>query len=245
MLPAHLNSHVLSVPPFFHIYGFNGVLNYCIHMGSPLVVIPKFTPEAYIKCLVKYRPRGLYLVPSLLLFLATHPSVTKDHLASIVHITVGAAPASVQVIEKFKAKAESDVFIAQGYGMTESSPVTLYSPLVAPNTKVASTGQLYPSTEARIVSLTDGTNLGAMQNGELFLRGPQVMKGYLNNEQATIETLDADGWLHTGDIAYYDSENYFYIVDRTKELIKVKGNQVSAGEICVKFGTLREFQNVD
>jgi 4-coumarate--CoA ligase len=111
--------------------------------------------------------------------------------------------------------------------MTESSPVTLYAPLCTPPSKSASTGKLYTNTEARIVSLADGKNVGAMQTGELYIRGPQIMKGYLNNPEATTETLDEDGWLHTGDIAYYDEEDYFYIVDRTKELIKVKGNQVS------------------
>jgi 4-coumarate--CoA ligase len=110
--------------------------------------------------------------------------------------------------------------------MTETSPAVIITPLDAPPSKGASTGKIYPNTEARIVSLTDGTNLGAMQTGELYLRGAQIMKGYLNNPEATKEILEEDGWLHTGDVAYYDEDNYFYLVDRTKELIKVKGNQV-------------------
>ncbi|KPJ20010.1 putative 4-coumarate--CoA ligase 3 [Papilio machaon] len=118
-----------------------------------------------------------------------------------------------------------------GYGMTESSPVTLMTPYIYPYNKVGSVGQLIPSTQARIVSLTTGDNLHAHKSGELYLRGPQVMKGYWNNEAATRETVDNEGWLHTGDVAYYDEDHYFYIVDRTKELIKVKGNQVSPTEI--------------
>lgn len=136
--------------------------------------------------------------------------------------------------------------------MTESSPVSLYTRIILPQNKTGSTGQLVQNTQARVVSLTDGTDLGPHKSGELLIRGPQVksifkmyrqmydklycviimvllqvMVGYLNNEKATKETVDEDGWLHTGDVVYYDEDEYFYVVDRTKELIKVKGNQVS------------------
>lgn len=162
-----------------------------------------------------------------MLFLATHPKVTEDHLSSVDAVLVGAAAAPLQLQDKFKQKCGKDVDITQGYGMTESSPVTLCTPYKYDLSKVGTCGQLYPNTQAKVVSLTDGSNLGAHQPGELYIRGPQVMKGYLNNEQATRETVDSDGWLHTGDVAYYDQDGYFFIVDRTKELIKVKGNQVS------------------
>lgn len=136
--------------------------------------------------------------------------------------------------------------------MTESSPVSLYTRIILPENKTGSTGQLVQNTQARVVSLIDGTDLGPHKSGELLIRGPQVksifkiyrqmydklycvliivllqvMVGYLNNEKATKETVDEDGWLHTGDVVYYDEDEYFYVVDRTKELIKVKGNQVS------------------
>ncbi|KAJ2951632.1 hypothetical protein O0L34_g13790 [Tuta absoluta] len=225
---------VLTVPPFFHIYGFNGILNYNLILGYHLVTIPKFTPDDYIKCLIEYQPTTLFVVPSLLAFLATHPLVKKEHLQSVETIMVGAAPTTDSMLEKFLLKCEKtkdQIKLLQGYGMTESSPVTLMTPYVYPYNKVGSAGQLVPSTQARIVSLTTGEHLGPHKSGELLLRGPQVMKGYWNNEKATQETVDSEGWLHTGDVAYYDDEHYFYIVDRTKELIKVKGNQVSPTEI--------------
>ncbi|CAH0400232.1 unnamed protein product [Chilo suppressalis] len=225
---------VLTVPPFFHIYGFNGILNYNLRLGYHIVSMPKFTPEDYIKCLVQYKPSTLFVVPSLLAFLGTHPMVTKEHLQSVETIMVGAAPTTDSILEKFLLKCQKtkdQVRLLQGYGMTESSPVSLMTPYVYPHGKVGSVGQLVCSTQGRVVSLTDGRALPPHQAGELWLRGPQVMKGYWNNEAATKETVDSEGWLHTGDVAYYDEEHYFYIVDRTKELIKVKGNQVSPTEI--------------
>ncbi|XP_030036697.2 probable 4-coumarate--CoA ligase 1 [Manduca sexta] len=225
---------VLTVPPFFHIYGFNGILNYNLSLGYHVVTMPKFTPDDYIKCLVEYKPTILFVVPSLLAFLATHPFVKKNHLESVETIMVGAAPTTDSMLEKFLLKCEKtkdEIKLLQGYGMTESSPVTLLTPYNYPYGKVGSVGQLVPSTQARVVSLTTGEMLGPHKSGELWLRGPQVMKGYWNNEAATKETVDSEGWLHTGDVAYYDEEHFFYIVDRTKELIKVKGNQVSPTEL--------------
>ncbi|XP_050344115.1 probable 4-coumarate--CoA ligase 1 [Nymphalis io] len=225
---------VLTVPPFFHIYGFNGILNYNLVLGYHIVSIPKFTPDDYIKCLVEYQPTTLFVVPSLLAFLATHPMVKKEHLQSVETIMVGAAPTTDSMLEKFLLKCEKtkdQIKLLQGYGMTESSPVTLMTPYSYPYNKIGSVGQLVLSTQARVLSLTSGEALGPHQSGELCLRGPQIMKGYWNNEKATKETVDSEGWLHTGDVAYYDDDHYFYIVDRTKELIKVKGNQVSPTEI--------------
>ncbi|KAL0829237.1 hypothetical protein ABMA28_004062 [Loxostege sticticalis] len=225
---------VLTVPPFFHIYGFNGILNYNLTLGYHIVSMPKFTPDDYIKCLVEYKPTTLFVVPSLLAFLATHPMVKKEHLQSVETVMVGAAPTTDSMLEKFLLKCEKtkeEIRLLQGYGMTESSPVSLMTPYVYPYNKVGSVGQLICSTQGRIVSLVNGEMLGPHKSGELWIRGPQVMKGYWNNEAATKETVDPEGWLHTGDVAYYDDDHYFYIVDRTKELIKVKGNQVSPTEI--------------
>ncbi|KAG4071084.1 hypothetical protein HA402_002756 [Bradysia odoriphaga] len=228
---ARGNDNILSIPPYFHIYGFNGILNLSLRSGCNLISIPKFTPEDYIKSLVTYKPSVLFLVPSLMLFLASHPSVTKQMLEPVCEVLVGAAAATPQLQEKFRSKCAADISIRQGYGMTESSPVTLLTPWKVNNTKSGSCGQLVPNTEARIVCTDDGTSLGPDKSGELQFRGPQVMQGYLNNEEATNETLDKDGWLKTGDIGYYDSDYYFYIIDRTKELIKVKGMQVSPTEL--------------
>ncbi|XP_044255600.1 probable 4-coumarate--CoA ligase 1 [Tribolium madens] len=223
---------VLTVLPFFHIYGFNGILNLCLKHGSHIVTIPRFTPEDYLKTLVKYKPSFIFVVPSLLLFLASHPAVTKEHLSSIEAVQSGAAPLTEGLLQKFRQKVgRDDILIRQGYGMTESSPVTFCMPKLTPPSKIGTIGLPYPGTEAKIISLSTGEPLGTHKSGELLVRGPQVMMGYLNNEQATAETVDEEGWLHTGDVAYYDEDCYFYIVDRCKELIKVKGNQVSPTEL--------------
>nr|CAD7610456.1 unnamed protein product [Timema genevievae] len=216
---------VLSVLPLFHIYGFNTILNQTVSKGIHLITMNKFTPEHYITALKQYKPTILFVVPSLLLFLASHPDVTQEHLSTVTNVMSGAAPAPKNLIEKFKAKVGRDLRVVQGYGMTESAPVTLIPRHKFPDSKVGSVGQITPVTEARVQDLTTREDLGPHQPGELLFRGPQVMLGYLNNEEATRQTLDKDGWLYTGDVGYYDEEGYFYIVDRTKELIKVKGNQ--------------------
>jgi len=235
---------VLSVLPFFHIYGFNGILNGVLSHGLHMITIPKFTPESYIECVIKYKPTFLFVVPSLLLFLASHPSVKPEHLSSIKEITCGAAPASKGLIDNFLQKAQKDIRIRQGYGMTESAPVSLYTRVTLPENKMGSTGQLVKGTQARIVSLIDGKDMGPHKSGELLIRGPQVMAGYLKNDKATKETIDEEGWLHTGDVAYYDEDEYFFIVDRTKELIKVKGNQVSPTELENLIMELKEVGDV-
>jgi len=229
---ADYQERILSVLPFFHIYGFNGILNTSLSYGLHMISIPKFTPESYIECVLKYKPTFLFVVPSLLLFLASHPAVKSEHLTSIKEVTCGAAPATKSLIDKFLEKVgRNDIVVRQGYGMTETSPVTLVSPSKMPESKAGSTGQLVRGTRAKIVSLKTGENQPPHSSGELYVQGPQVMVGYLNNEEATKETIDAEGWLRTGDVAYYDEDGYFFIVDRTKELIKVKGNQVSPTEL--------------
>nr|XP_015834352.1 PREDICTED: 4-coumarate--CoA ligase 2-like [Tribolium castaneum]XP_015834353.1 PREDICTED: 4-coumarate--CoA ligase 2-like [Tribolium castaneum] len=223
---------MLTVLPFFHIYGFNGILNLCLKNGAHIITIPRFTPEDYLKTLVEYKPSFIFVVPSLLLFLASHPAVTKEHLSSIEAVQSGAAPLTEGLLQKFRQKVgRDDILIRQGYGMTESSPVTFCMPKLTPPSKIATIGLPYPGTEAKVISLSNGEPQGTHKSGELLVRGPQIMMGYLNNEQATAETVDEEGWLHTGDVAYYDEDFYFYIVDRCKELIKVKGNQVSPTEL--------------
>lgn len=148
--------------------------------GANVISLPKFTPEDYINALVKYRPPILGVVPAILLFLASHPKVTSEHLSCIEEITVGAAPAPIHLIEKFRLKSGDKCAIRQGYGMTETSPVTLVTPypyMVDPR-KVGTAGQLYPCTEARIVALADGKDQVSYGVGELYIRGPQV---YINN----------------------------------------------------------------
>ncbi|XP_024936948.1 4-coumarate--CoA ligase 1 isoform X2 [Cephus cinctus] len=224
---------VLSVLPFFHIYGFNGILNFLMCHGVHIVTLPRFTPEDYLRCLAEYKPTTIFVVPSLLLFLATHAEVTAKDLSSIRRVICGAAPATKNLIDKFKQKLNhADCTVEQGYGMTETSPVVLYTPQETPVSKMGTCGRLLPSTEARLISLIDGSDITLPHNpGELLIRGPQLMQGYLNDRSSTENSIDVHGWLHTGDVTYYDEDGYFFIVDRTKELIKVKGNQVSPTEL--------------
>lgn len=221
----------LAVLPFYHIFGMNGLMNFSLRMGREIIVVPKFESTSFVKTIRKFKPSVVYLVPPLLLFLAKHPEVKEEDLSSIKQIICGAAPATKTIIESFLERAgRSDIDFREGYGLTETSGIASIMPKWAGMSKTGSCGCIAPMTEARIVDET-GKGVGAFSKGELFIKGPQVMKGYLNNEKATKKTLDADGWLHTGDVAYFDEEGYLYIVDRVKELIKVKGSQVSPTEI--------------
>ena len=166
---------VLTVLPFFHIFGFNGILNLSLRHGAHVVSIPRFTPEDYIKALVQYKPTFVLVVPSLLLFLSTHPAVTKEHLSSLEAVQSGAAPLTEGLLQKFRQKIDrDDVLIRQGYGMTETSPVTFCMPRLTPPSKIGTTGLPYPGTEAKVISLTTGETLGTHKSGELLVRGPQV-----------------------------------------------------------------------
>ncbi|RZF44911.1 hypothetical protein LSTR_LSTR010074 [Laodelphax striatellus] len=205
---------VLSVLPFFHIYGFNGILNTIMIYGMHMITLPKFTPEMYLEAVIKYRLKL---------------NLNSGHLQQIY---VTKIPFSQLKLNLFRQNYTIRLqHFHQCYGMTETSPCTLLSPHNMPASKVGSCGQLVKGTKAQIVSLTTGESLGPQQSGELWVKGPQIMKGYLKNEEATKETITEDGWLKTGDVAYYDEDGYFFIVDRTKELIKVKGNQVSPTEL--------------
>lgn len=222
---------LLSILPFFHIYGLNSVLHTSMLSGQHLVSMPKFTAEDFIGALLRHRPTGLAVVPAVVQFLSMHPAVQPDHLASVRYVMSGAAPLGLDTINRLNEKVGRELDLRQGYGMTETAPVTVLCSRHTPLDKKGSVGQLLPGTRARIADLNTGEDLGPGQRGELLIKGPQVMKGYYKNEEATREVVDEHGWLHTGDVAFYDDDQYFHIVDRTKELIKVKGHQVSPTEL--------------
>jgi 4-coumarate--CoA ligase len=164
-------------------------------------------------------------VPPLVSFLATHPKVSPQLLSSVHSVTGGAAPFGPALIERFMQKASPHVIkFREGFGMTESSPVSHVQP--EENAILGGCGVPVPNTIAKIVHLDTGKALPAGEEGELCVSGPQVMKGYHKNKKATDSTI-IKGWLHTGDIARYDETSQFFIVDRLKELIKVKGLQVN------------------
>jgi acyl-CoA synthetase (AMP-forming)/AMP-acid ligase II len=200
-----------------------------LRSGCTLVTMPKFEPMALLETLAKYRVSYASLVPPIVAFLARHPAVAKFDLSALKVVFSGAAPLDSETQAALEARLPG-VRVAQGYGMTESSPVTHFmDPRYALS---GSVGPLAPSTSARIVDVDSGAVLppGAANVGELWVRGPQVMAGYLNNAAADAATL-RDGWLMTGDIAWADEQGAFYIVDRRKELIKCKGFQVAPAEL--------------
>jgi acyl-CoA synthetase (AMP-forming)/AMP-acid ligase II len=220
---------LICVLPLFHIYGLVVILNMGLYTGATIVTLPRFDLEVFLQTVSKYRVTLAHLVPPIVLNLSKHPLVDDYDLSTLKMIFSGAAPLDSSLTRSCMDRLKCQ--IRQGYGMTETSPVTHSSPANQQQVKFGSVGVPAPNTECKIVSLETGEMLGAGQEGELCVRGPQVMKGYLNRPDATVATIDREGWLHTGDIAYVDEDGHFYIVDRAKELIKYKGFQVPPAEL--------------
>ncbi len=224
---------IIAVLPFFHIYGLQIIMNCSLRVGAKVITQSRFDLGDFLACVQEHKATRLYLVPPIILALAKHPIVDEFDLSSVQLITSGAAPLSGEVEDL--ARKRIDAEILQGYGMTELSPLS-HAGLIG-KAKAGSAGVLCPNTECRIVDVDMDADAGALKDmpagetGELLIRGPQVMVGYLNNPAATEEMLDKDGWLHTGDVGYVDEDGNFYIVDRSKELIKYKGFQVSPAEL--------------
>jgi acyl-CoA synthetase (AMP-forming)/AMP-acid ligase II len=225
----HRDDTLLCVLPLFHIYGLVVVLNMGLHQGATIVTMPRFDLEQFLSLIQKYRVTLSHIVPPIVLKLAKDPIVEKYDLSSLKMVFCGAAPLGPELTRQCLERIGCGV--RQGYGMTETSPVTHSSPADATKMKLGSVGPPAPNTECKLVDPGTGAELGPNQEGEVCVRGPQVMKGYLNNLEATARTIDTDGWLHTGDVGYADEDGHFYIVDRVKELIKYKGFQVAPAEL--------------
>src|SRR5262249_55596975 len=161
--------------------------------------------------------------------LAKHPAVDGADLSSLRFLISGAAPLGPELVGEVEARL--GCLISQGYGLTETSPVTHTGPMDPDRNRPGTVGLPLRATECRLADPRRGADVGQGERGELWIRGPQVMKGYLGNEEATAATIDGDGWLHTGDIAIVDEDGYYTIVDRLKELIKYKGYQVPPAEL--------------
>jgi acyl-CoA synthetase (AMP-forming)/AMP-acid ligase II len=213
-----------AVLPFFHIYGMQILMNLAMAVGITVITVPRFDLPEMLSLIQEHRITRLYLVPPIVLALAKHPMIDDYDLSSVNEVFSGAAPLGGELAEA--AATRMNCSVVQGYGMTELSPVS--HTVREGNFKAGSVGTLLASTEARIVDPDTGRDT---EEGELWIRGPQVMKGYLNNADATAETIDADGWLHTGDVAIRDDDGHYFIVDRLKELIKYKGFQVPPAEL--------------
>jgi acyl-CoA synthetase (AMP-forming)/AMP-acid ligase II len=223
------DDRLICVLPLFHIYGMVVILNMGLYTGATIVMMPRFDLEHFLQALQTHGVTLAHIVPPIVLTLVKHPLVEQYDLSTLKAVFSGAAPLGESVS---RACAERfNCLIKQGYGMTETSPVTHSTPYEAEKIKYGSVGTCIPNTSCKVVDTETGVELGPHQKGEIWVRGPQVMKGYLNRPEATAATIDADGWLHTGDIGYADEEGHFYIVDRLKELIKYKGFQVAPAEL--------------
>ena len=214
--------------PFFHIYGMTVIMNQGLYHGVTLVSMPRFELEPCLQAVQDYRVTRFFLVPPIVVLLAKHPAVDKYDLSSVKRAFSGAAPLDADTAQTVSERIGCR--LSQGYGLTETSPV---SHIVADGEKVVpgSVGSTVPNTECKIADVATATELGRNEDGEIWIRGPQVMKGYLNNPEATRSSIDDDGFFHTGDIGHIDNHDRYFIVDRLKELIKYKGFQVAPAEL--------------
>jgi acyl-CoA synthetase (AMP-forming)/AMP-acid ligase II len=229
--PHHVDDdeRIIAVLPFFHIYGLVVILNAALTHGATLITMPRFELPDYLRALQEHRVTRTYVVPPIVLAMAKHPLVDEFDLSSLRIMLSGAAPLGPEL--QAACSERIGCGIVQGYGMTETSPVTHVVPDDQAGEGLGSIGVPVPNTECRIVDAGDDDDVAPGERGELLVRGPQVMKGYLNNPEATAHTIDEHGWLHTGDIARVDDDGRFWIVDRLKELIKYKGYQVAPAEL--------------
>lgn len=213
--------------PFFHIYGMTALMNLFLKRKAKIVTMPRFDLEMYLRLIQEHRATRLYIVPPVALALAKHPMVDDYDVSSVTQMLSGAAPMGAEIEAALGARMGSSS--VQAYGMTELSPISHLTK--DGHVRHGSSGQAVPSTECRIVDPETLEDLGAGMEGELWIRGPQVMKGYLNNPKATAETMAEGGWLRTGDLAEIDEDGFMFIRDRLKELIKYKGFQVAPAEV--------------
>lgn len=214
---------VLSVLPFFHSFGMTCSMNLPVVMGLTMILVPRFNPDEVLEVIKAHQPTIFPGVPTMFTAIVNHPRVEEYNVACIRDTISGGAPCPVELVAEFKRKIGAPLL--EGYGLSETSPVTHCNPLGG-MTKVGSIGLPISDTDCKIVDLETGTReLGENQVGELIIKGPQVMKGYWNMPEDTAATL-RDGWLYTGDIAKMDEDGYFYIVDRKKEMIIAGGYNI-------------------
>ncbi|MDI3386454.1 4-coumarate--CoA ligase family protein [Streptomyces sp. B-S-A8] len=230
-MPLGQGERILAVLPFFHIYGLTALVNAPLRHGATVVVLPRFDLDTFLAAIEQHRITALYVAPPIVLALAKHPKVDAYDLSSVKLVLSAAAPLDAELAAACARRLGLPAVI-QAYGMTELSPGTHLVPLDEQHPPPGTVGKLIAGTEMRIVSLDEpGRDLGPGERGEIVIRGPQVMKGYLGRPEATADMIDADGWLHTGDIGRVDAEGWLFVVDRVKELIKYKGFQVAPAEL--------------
>jgi acyl-CoA synthetase (AMP-forming)/AMP-acid ligase II/enoyl-CoA hydratase/carnithine racemase len=220
---------IMSVLPFFHIYGMTCLVNATMVIGATVVTMPQFEVEGYLRLLQDYKVTQTYVAPPLVLMFTKHPLVANYDLSHLQVIFSGAAPLDAEMTEACAKRL--NCVVTQGYGLTETAPGITSGFKYAERNRLGTVGQLLPNTLCRIVDVATKKDLDMEQEGEILVKGPQVMKGYFDNPEATKNMLDDQGWLHTGDIGKVDKDGYCSVIDRVKELIKYKGFQVAPAEL--------------
>ncbi|HTN64413.1 MAG TPA: long-chain fatty acid--CoA ligase, partial [Devosia sp.] len=213
---------VVAVLPFFHIFAMTVCMNVPLCNGAQIVMLPRFDLKDLLALLTRTRANILPAVPTLLTAIARAKSATRENLKSVEVAISGGAALSDEVRAEYITK--SDALLAEGYGLTEASPVVCCAALRVPS-KPLSIGLPLPGTDIRFVDPDTGVVVGIGENGELQVKGPQVMAGYYNDEEATQAAFD-HGWLRTGDVGHMDDEGYVFLVDRTKDLIICSGFKI-------------------
>ncbi|TXG60994.1 hypothetical protein EZV62_012357 [Acer yangbiense] len=229
----HKEDVILCVLPLFHIYSLNSVLLCALRVGAAILIMQKFEIVTLMELVEKHKVTIAPFVPPIVLAIAKSPDLDKYNLSSIRTVMSGAAPMGKELEDAVRAKLPN-AKLGQGYGMTEAGPVLSMCLAFAKEPfeiKSGACGTVVRNAEMKIVDPDSGASLPRNQSGEICIRGSQIMKGYLNDEEATERTIDKDGWLHTGDIGFIDDDDELFIVDRLKELIKYKGFQVAPAEL--------------
>lgn len=226
---------VLAVVPFFHIYGMNVILNLSLRQRARLVTMAKFDLEEYLSTVQHFRCTFLYIAPPVAVALAKSAIVDRFDTSSVRTIMSGAAPLDGETGEAVARRLNARM--VQGYGMSELAPVSHATPAWRDDIPLSSIGVLLPNQQVKLIDLDSGEEItaidrdGATRRGEMLIKGPNVMLGYLNRPDATAEAFDDGGFLRTGDVAVMHEGGYFSIVDRVKELIKYKGYQIAPAEL--------------
>jgi len=223
--------NMMCLLPMFHMYGMVMTLTTLCKSGV-VTSLPRFELGSFLNAIETYKIHHVPIVPPIATVLAKHPDVEKYDLSSVTAIPCAAAPLSKDIQNAIFSRLNVNT-IRNGYGMSEmvGAGIVPHPENAVEAMNKGSIGEVLVGMEARIVDIETGEDLGPGQEGEILLRGPTVMKGYLGNAGATAATVDADGWIHTGDVGKYDENNDFFITDRLKELIKHKGWQVAPAEL--------------
>nr|6ABH_A Chain A, Red-bioluminescence eliciting luciferase [Phrixothrix hirtus]6ABH_B Chain B, Red-bioluminescence eliciting luciferase [Phrixothrix hirtus]6ABH_C Chain C, Red-bioluminescence eliciting luciferase [Phrixothrix hirtus]6ABH_D Chain D, Red-bioluminescence eliciting luciferase [Phrixothrix hirtus]6ABH_E Chain E, Red-bioluminescence eliciting luciferase [Phrixothrix hirtus]6ABH_F Chain F, Red-bioluminescence eliciting luciferase [Phrixothrix hirtus]6ABH_G Chain G, Red-bioluminescence eli len=222
------DTSILAIAPFHHAFGLFTALAY-FPVGLKIVMVKKFEGEFFLKTIQNYKIASIVVPPPIMVYLAKSPLVDEYNLSSLTEIACGGSPLGRDIADKV-AKRLKVHGILQGYGLTETCSALILSPNDR-ELKKGAIGTPMPYVQVKVIDINTGKALGPREKGEICFKSQMLMKGYHNNPQATRDALDKDGWLHTGDLGYYDEDRFIYVVDRLKELIKYKGYQVAPAEL--------------